>query len=74
MNFALVGNVTIKPSTFAKVVEHEEWRKQWRMNEVVFKNQTLKIVVSPTHVKPIGYKWVYKIKGKASAEIDKFKA
>jgi hypothetical protein len=49
--------------------------KQWKVNmRLVIKNKTWKIVDCPPNVKPIGCKWVYRIKYKENGEIDKFKA
>jgi hypothetical protein len=42
--------------------------------DAVIKNQTWKIVECPKDVKPIGCKWVYRIKYKENGEIDKYKA
>ena len=42
--------------------------------DVVMKNHTWKIVDCPHNVKPIGCKWVYRIKYKANGDIDKYKA
>ena len=42
--------------------------------DAVMKNQTWKIVDCPHDVKPIGCKWVYRIKYKANGDIDKYKA
>lgn len=55
MKFPLIVNVTIKPSTFPKEIEHEEQRKGME-NEYVtmIKNHTWKIVECPQNVKPIG--------------------
>ena len=42
--------------------------------DAVMKNRTWKIVDCPHDVKPIGCKWVYRIKYKANGDIDKYKA
>jgi len=63
-----------KPSTFAKVVEHYEWKKETQCEyDATIKNQTWEIVECPKNVKSIGYKWVYRIKCKENGEIDKYK-
>jgi hypothetical protein len=68
-NFALVST---EPSTFAKAVENDEWRKEMQCEyDAIIKNQTWKIVECPRNLKPIGYKWVYGIKYKENGEIDK---
>ena len=38
------------------------------------KNGTRKLVYCPTNFKPIGFKWVYRIKYKSNGEVDKYKA
>ena len=42
--------------------------------QVVQDNNTQKLVDCPQNVKPIGCKWVYRIKYKKNGEIDKYKA
>jgi len=72
LNFSLTAT---KPSTFVEAVEHDEWRKEMQCEyDAVIKNQIRKIVECPNYVKPIGCKWVYRIKYKANGEIDKYKA
>jgi hypothetical protein len=71
-NFSLTAT---EPSTFVEAVEHDEWRKEMQCEyDAVIKNQTWKIVECPKNVKPIGCKWVYRIKYKENGEIDKYKA
>jgi hypothetical protein len=42
--------------------------------EALAKNKTWIFVDLPPHVKPIGSKWVYKIKHKADGTIERYKA
>ena len=64
-----------KPVTFNEAVEHGEWKMAMQSEyDAVMKNQTWKIVDCPHNVKPIGCKWVYRIKYKANGDIDKYKA
>jgi hypothetical protein len=63
LNFALMVNASTEPSTFKEVVEHEERQKDIIDEyESVIENNTQKLVDCPPNVKPIGCKWIYKIK------------
>ena len=42
--------------------------------QVVLDNNTWKLVYCPQNIKPIGCKWVYRIKYKQNGDIDKYKA
>ena len=42
--------------------------------ESIEKNKTWKLVPLPKHVKPIGLKWLYKIKRNANGSISRYKA
>ena len=70
-NFALS---VVEPATFNEAIEYDEWKMAMQSEyDAVMKNQTWKIVDCPHDVKPIGCKWVYKIKYKANGDIDKYK-
>ena len=59
-NFALS---VVEPATFNEAVEYDEWKMAMQSEyDAVMKNQTWKIVDCPHDVKPIGCKWVYRIK------------
>jgi hypothetical protein len=74
-NFSLVANDFTEPSTYKEAVKHKEWQQAMvEEYQVVIDNNTWKLVDCPTGVKPIGCKWVYRIKYNQHGEIDKYKA
>ncbi|CAJ2678277.1 unnamed protein product [Trifolium pratense] len=64
-----------EPNSYAEASQSECWVKamQSELNALA-NNHTWKIVDLPAGVKPIGSKWVYKIKRKADGSIDRYKA
>jgi hypothetical protein len=64
-----------EPTTYAEASKHECWVKAMK-NELtaLANNKTWIITDLPEGVKPIGSKWVYKIKRKADGTIDRYKA
>ncbi|PNX95813.1 retrovirus-related Pol polyprotein from transposon TNT 1-94 [Trifolium pratense] len=64
-----------EPNSYAEASQSEWWVKamQSELNALA-NNHTWKIVDLPAGVKPIGSKWVYKIKRKADGSIDRYKA
>ncbi|MCH79834.1 peptide transporter PTR2 [Trifolium medium] len=64
-----------EPESYAEASKHECWTKsmQTELNALA-NNNTWVIVDLPEGVKPIGSKWVYKIKRKADDTIDRYKA
>ena len=56
-------------------MKQKEWQKAMRSEyNSVIENGTWKLVDYPSNVKPIGCKWVYRIKYKSNGEVDKYKA
>jgi hypothetical protein len=64
-----------EPSTFREAEQHECWKKamQEEINSIV-ENGTLTLVDLPAGTKPIGLKWVYKVKRNEQGVIVKYKA
>ncbi|GAU50539.1 hypothetical protein TSUD_409840 [Trifolium subterraneum] len=62
-----------EPTTYAEASKHECWVKAMK-NELtaLANNKTWIITDLPEGVKPIGSKWVYKIKRKADGTIDRY--
>ncbi|KAK4407782.1 Retrovirus-related Pol polyprotein from transposon RE2 [Sesamum angolense] len=64
-----------EPSSFAEAQQKQEW-KQARQLEVqaLEKNGTCDLVKAPTDKKPIGCRWIYKLKLKPNGSIERYKA
>ncbi|KAL8135550.1 hypothetical protein AgCh_010259 [Apium graveolens] len=65
----------VEPNTYAEASLDPRW--QDAMNKellALHQNKTWELVSLPTGKKPIGCKWVYKIKCKADGSIERFKA
>jgi hypothetical protein len=74
-NFSLVANDFTEPSTYKEAVKHKEWQQAMvEEYQAVIDKNTWKLVDCPTSVKPIGCKWVYRIKYNQHGKIDKYKA
>ncbi|PNX88255.1 retrovirus-related Pol polyprotein from transposon TNT 1-94, partial [Trifolium pratense] len=64
-----------EPNTYAEACMSEHWQSAMRAElEALAKNGTWKFVDLPSHVKPIGSKWVYKVKHKSDGSIERYKA
>ena len=65
----------IEPYSFKKVRKESHWIEAMKQEiEALESNQTWDIVTLPKDKRPIGCKWVYKIKYKPNGEVDKYKA
>eukprot|EP00253_Pinus_taeda_P031750 PITA_31750 len=74
-NFALIANDFTEPSTYKEAVKHKEWQQAMvEEYQAVIDNNTWKLVDCPTNVKPIGCKWVYRIKYNQKGELEKYRA
>ncbi|KAJ0609721.1 putative RNA-directed DNA polymerase [Helianthus annuus] len=76
-NFSFVSllNKTIKPSSYNEAAKDPRWVEAMNKEmEALFRNNTWTLVDLPHGRKPIGCKWVYKVKYKSSGEIERFKA
>ena len=52
-----------EPTTYSKAFEEEVWRKSMKEEITsIEKNDTWTLVKAPKFCKPIGMKWVYKLK------------
>jgi hypothetical protein len=52
-----------------------EWEKAMATkHEILMKNQIWNLIALPPSKKPIGYKWVYKVKYKEDGTLEKYKA
>jgi hypothetical protein len=64
-----------EPKTYIEACKSEHWVKAMNSElEALSKTGTWMIVTLPPNVRPIGSKWVYKIKHKADGSIERYKA
>lgn len=74
--FSLIANVreVYEPQVF----KQEKWRPEWEnsmesKHESLMKNQTWILKSLPQGKKPIGFKWVYKVKYNIDGTLDKYR-
>ncbi|XP_019251164.1 PREDICTED: uncharacterized protein LOC109230088 [Nicotiana attenuata] len=68
------SNIT-EPTTFAEAIRDPKWIEAMKTEiDALQNNNTWEIVTLPEGKTPIGCKWIYKVKYKASGEIERFKA
>jgi len=64
-----------KPFSFKEAAQHDCWKQAMDAElHALDKNQTWTIVPPPSDIKPIGCRWVYKLKHKPDDTVDSFKA
>ncbi|KAK2454457.1 putative mitochondrial protein [Trifolium repens] len=64
-----------EPQSYEEASKNEHWVTAMKIElEALAKNCTWKVVEQPPHTKPIGCRWVYKIKHKADGTIERYKA
>ncbi|CAJ2674628.1 unnamed protein product [Trifolium pratense] len=64
-----------EPSSYTEACKHDCWVKAMQSElQALQQNNTWTIVPLPSGIKPIGSKWVYKIKRKADGSIERYKA
>ena len=77
VNFALMANIhsVFEPQTYSEVKGILEWEQAMQSkHQSLLKNNTWVLSDLPPGKKPIGCKWVYKIKYKSDGTLDKYKA
>ncbi|CAN1315366.1 Retrovirus-related Pol polyprotein from transposon TNT 1-94 [Linum perenne] len=73
--YALNTTNLTEPRTFDEAVKEEHWRNAMRAElQALEDNQTWDIVDCPEGKKPVGCRWVYKIKLQSDGRIERYKA
>ncbi|KAJ0459040.1 putative RNA-directed DNA polymerase [Helianthus annuus] len=68
-------NKLSEPSSFGEASKDSRWVDAMNLEmEALLRNNTWEIVDLPVGRKPIGCKWIYKIKYKANGEVERYKA
>lgn len=66
---------THAPKNYKEACLSEHWIKVMKSElDALDKNRTWNIVDLPLHVKPIGNRWVFKVKHRAGGTIERYKA
>ncbi|KAJ0591220.1 putative RNA-directed DNA polymerase [Helianthus annuus] len=76
-NMCLVSslNKSVEPSSYNEAIKDPKWIEAMNCEmEALNRNKTWVVVDLPKGRKPIGCKWVYKIKYKSNGEIERYKA
>jgi hypothetical protein len=65
----------IEPTSVSQAVSHPHWREAMS-NELtaLMQHGTWDLVLPPSNCKPVGCKWVFRVKRKADGSVDRFKA
>jgi hypothetical protein len=73
--FALSLTADDEPVSYQQASQRECWAKAMNAElEALKQNKTWIFVDAPPHVKPIGSRWVYKVKHKADGTTERYKA
>ena len=66
---------TIEPTSVSQAVSQPYWREAMS-NELtaLMKHETWDLVLPHSNYKPVGCKWVFRVKRKADGSVDRFKA
>jgi hypothetical protein len=73
--FALSVNHDVEPVSYSQASTQDCWVKAMNAElEALKQNKTWVLVDKPANVKPIGSRWVYKVKHKADGSIERYKA
>ncbi|MCO5568378.1 hypothetical protein L7F22_022077 [Adiantum nelumboides] len=76
-HFAFMAKVAqdIEPTCFEEVVENDKWQEALKDKmDALYGNETWELVPLPKIKKPIGCKWVYKVKHNSDGSASRYKA
>jgi hypothetical protein len=72
--FSLSIDSHIEPTTYDEASKHICWQQAMQAELIALENTgTWKLVDLPPHIKPIGCRWIYKIKHHADGTIERYK-
>ncbi|GJY04713.1 putative RNA-directed DNA polymerase, partial [Tanacetum coccineum] len=75
IKYKIIINKIHEPATYLEAVKDSKWIEAMNQEiESLNRNNTWEITDLPTGRKPIGSKWVFKVKYKASGDVGRFKA
>jgi hypothetical protein len=64
-----------EPQSYEEASQSEQWKTAMNLElDALAKNCTWKIVELPPHIKPIGCRWVYKVKHRSDGSVERYKA
>jgi hypothetical protein len=64
-----------EPQSYEEASQSEQWKTTMNLElDALAKNCTWKIVELPPHIKPIGCRWVYKVKHRSDGSVERDKA
>ena len=67
--------ITEEPCSYAEAIKEEAWKSAMAEEiSAIEKNKTWKLVKAPPRIKPIGVKWVYRLKRDQTGAMVKYKA
>ena len=67
--------ISEEPSSYTEAAREEVWKRAMKEEmEAIDQNHTWELVVPPSNCKPIGLKWLFKVKKSAKGEILRYKA
>jgi hypothetical protein len=73
--FAMSVTSDVEPKSYKEASQHQCWQEAMNAElQALHQNRTWIYVDLPDNVKPIGNKWVYKVKHKADGSIERYKA
>jgi len=74
-SFVLSLQTHPEPHTYVEASKHDYWKQAMQVELLALeKTCTWDIVDLPPHAKPIGYRWIFKVKHHADGSVERYKA